>query len=153
MLDALQGWPRGKGKQQGCDSKYFLHCLVLHCLECERIAAIVVIIRVREAAADDAFLSDLEHHRRGGFVKFFVVYFCSFRGKCYLCQYICLYNPKIIFNMRVFKKWMLAAILICGTSVFMACSSNEDTPVPQPDINLAEKIVGKWMTAELDGKP
>ena len=55
--------------------------------------------------------------------------------------------------MRVFKKWMLAAILICGTSVFMACSSNEDTPVPQPDINLAEKIVGKWMTAELDGKP
>ena len=24
--------------------------------------------------------------------------------------------------------WMLAAILICGTSVFMACSSNEDNP-------------------------
>ena len=26
------------------------------------------------------------------------------------------------------KKWMLAAILICGTSVFMACSSMEDNP-------------------------
>ena len=49
---------------------------------------------------------------------------------------------------------MLAAILICGTSVFMACSSNEDNPapVPQPDINLAEKIVGKWMVAELNGE-
>lgn len=56
--------------------------------------------------------------------------------------------------MRKLEKWMLAAILLCGTSVFMACSSNEDnpTPVPQPDINLAEKIVGKWMTAELNGE-
>ena len=57
--------------------------------------------------------------------------------------------------MRKMKMWMLAAILLCGTSVFMACSSNEDNPapVPQPDINLAEKIVGKWMVAELDGEP
>ena len=56
--------------------------------------------------------------------------------------------------MRNLKKWMLAAILICGTSVFMACSSNEDNPapVPQPDLNLAEKIIGKWMVAELDGE-
>ena len=54
--------------------------------------------------------------------------------------------------MRQLKKWMLAAILICGTSVFMACSSNEDNPAPQPDINLAEKIVGKWMVAELNGE-
>ena len=28
------------------------------------------------------------------------------------------------------EKWMLAAILTCGTSVFTACSSNEDAPVP-----------------------
>ena len=55
--------------------------------------------------------------------------------------------------MRTLKQWMLAAILICGTSVFMACSSNDDsTPGPQPDLNLAEKIVGKWMVAELNGK-
>ena len=28
--------------------------------------------------------------------------------------------------MRKLEKWMLAAILICGSSVFTACSSNED---------------------------
>ena len=32
--------------------------------------------------------------------------------------------------MRNLKKWMLADILICGTSVLMACASNEDAPVP-----------------------
>jgi len=32
--------------------------------------------------------------------------------------------------MRNLKKWMLAAILICGTSEFTACSSNEDAPIP-----------------------
>ena len=57
--------------------------------------------------------------------------------------------------MRNLKKWMLAAILICGTAtMFISCAVNEDNPapVPQPDINLAEKIVGKWMVAELDGE-
>ena len=56
--------------------------------------------------------------------------------------------------MKKIMNWMLAAILICGASVFTACTSNEDNPapVPQPDINLAEKIVGKWMVAELDGE-
>ena len=49
---------------------------------------------------------------------------------------------------------MLATILICGISVFTACSSNDgnSSPVPQPDLNLAEKIVGKWMVAELNGE-
>ncbi len=33
--------------------------------------------------------------------------------------------------MREMKKWMLAAILVCGTSVFTACTSdNDDTPAP-----------------------
>ena len=57
--------------------------------------------------------------------------------------------------MKQMKKWMLAAILICGTAaMFTSCKANEDNPapVPQPDLNLAEKIVGKWMVAELDGK-
>ena len=56
--------------------------------------------------------------------------------------------------MRQLKKWMLATILICGISVFTACSSNDEnsSPVPQPDLNLAEKIVGKWMVAELNGE-
>ena len=56
--------------------------------------------------------------------------------------------------MRKLEKWMLAVILICGASLFTACSSNEDNPapVPQSDINLTEKIVGKWMVAELNGE-
>ena len=55
--------------------------------------------------------------------------------------------------MRQLKKWMLAAILICGTAtMFISCAANEDNPAPQPDINLAEKIVGKWMVAELNGE-
>ena len=32
--------------------------------------------------------------------------------------------------MRNLKNWMLAAILICGTSVFTACTSSEDNSVP-----------------------
>ena len=46
------------------------------------------------------------------------------------------------------KKWMLAAILVCGTSVFTACTSdNDDTPAPvQPgsettDNELAVKCI------------
>ena len=55
--------------------------------------------------------------------------------------------------MRQLKKWMLAAILICGTAtMFISCAANEDNPAPQPDINLAEKIVGKWMVGELNGE-
>ena len=48
--------------------------------------------------------------------------------------------------------WMLAAILtICGASVFTACSSNDDIPV-NPDLNLSEGIIGKWMVDELEGQ-
>ena len=52
--------------------------------------------------------------------------------------------------MKRLFQWMLAAILICGATLFTACN-NEDNPAI-PD-NLAEKIIGKWMPAELDGKP
>ncbi|MBO4564946.1 MAG: hypothetical protein J5720_05905 [Bacteroidaceae bacterium] len=49
--------------------------------------------------------------------------------------------------------WVLAAILVCGASVFTSCTEdNDDNPV-QPDLNVAEKIVGKWMVEELDGQP
>ena len=68
MLDALQGWPRGKGKQQGCDSKYFLHCLVLHRLEAKRIVFKLVVRRICETAADHAFLLHLDNHHRGSIV-------------------------------------------------------------------------------------
>ena len=53
--------------------------------------------------------------------------------------------------MKKFINLMLAAILICGASVFTSCTSNDDNPAT-PDLNVAEKIIGKWMTASVDGK-
>ena len=47
--------------------------------------------------------------------------------------------------------WMMAAILICGASVFTSCS-NDDNPVDPAD-NLAEKLIGKWMVSEVEGQP
>ena len=46
--------------------------------------------------------------------------------------------------------WMLTAILICGTTTFTSCT-NEDNPVNPVD-NLSEKIIGKWITADVNGK-
>ena len=46
----------------------------------------------------------------------------------------------------------MAAALICGASVFTACSGNDDNPVT-PDLNLSEKILGKWMFADKNGNP
>ena len=55
--------------------------------------------------------------------------------------------------MRKIFQWALAAALVCGISLAAAsCSSNDDNPAT-PDLNLSEKIIGKWMPAELDGKP
>ena len=51
--------------------------------------------------------------------------------------------------------WVLAATLICGASVFTSCTNgNGDNPVVpvEPDLNVAEKIIGKWMLAENDGE-
>jgi len=58
-----------------------------------------------------------------------------------------------IFRPQVKKimHWMFAAILICGTAAFTACT-NEDNPVTPTD-NLAEKLIGKWIVADRDGKP
>jgi hypothetical protein len=44
-----------------------------------------------------------------------------------------------------------AAALICGLNMFTSCST-DDNPV-KPTDNLTEKIIGKWMEAEIDGKP
>ena len=50
--------------------------------------------------------------------------------------------------------WMMAAILICGVGVFTSCTvDNTDNPAVEPDLNVAEKIIGKWMSAEINGKP
>lgn len=34
--------------------------------------------------------------------------------------------------MKKIMNWMLAAIFICGASVFTACSESEDNPTPKP---------------------
>ena len=51
--------------------------------------------------------------------------------------------------------WVLAATFICAASVFTSCTNgNGDNPVVpvEPDLNVAEKIIGKWMLAERDGE-
>ena len=48
--------------------------------------------------------------------------------------------------------FVIAAALICGASVFTSCT-NDDNPAVEPDLNVAEKIIGKWMVAERDGEP
>lgn len=51
--------------------------------------------------------------------------------------------------MKKLMNWVIVATLICGASVFTACSS-DDKNSTQSDIS--EKLMGKWMVAELDGK-
>ena len=53
--------------------------------------------------------------------------------------------------MRKFQQWVFAAILICGTTVFTSCT-NEDNPAT-PDLNVAEKILGKWIMTDKNGQP
>ena len=49
--------------------------------------------------------------------------------------------------------FVIAAALICGASVFTSCTASDNPAQPvEPDLNVAEKIIGKWMLAEKDGK-
>ena len=43
-------------------------------------------------------------------------------------------------QVKKFMHWMLAAILICGTSVFTACNNSEDNPTPDSAKNRKEFI-------------
>ena len=55
--------------------------------------------------------------------------------------------------MKKMYVWMMAAILVCGESVFTACTvDNADNPA-QSGLNVAEKIVGKWITADYYNQP
>jgi len=47
--------------------------------------------------------------------------------------------------------FVIAAALICSSNVFTSCT-NDDNPAVEPDLNVAEKIIGKWMVAERDGE-
>jgi len=55
--------------------------------------------------------------------------------------------------MKKYLNWMLAAIMICGASVFTSCTASDNPAQPaEPDLGVAEKIIGKWITASVDGK-
>ena len=49
--------------------------------------------------------------------------------------------------MGKMKLWMLAAILSISGTVFTSCSSNDDNTIVDND--LAGKIVGKWIHADI----
>lgn len=53
--------------------------------------------------------------------------------------------------MNRLMQWVMAAALICSSTVFTSCM-NDDNPVGPTD-NLAEKLIGKWMTMENNGQP
>ena len=52
--------------------------------------------------------------------------------------------------MKRLMQWMMAATLICGATLFTACT-NEDNPA-DPAANLSEMIIGKWITADIGGQ-
>ena len=55
--------------------------------------------------------------------------------------------------MKKIMNFLLMAATVCGISLAAAsCSSNDDNPVT-PDLNLSEKIIGKWITADKNGQP
>ena len=55
---------------------------------------------------------------------------------------------------RLFNKnYLLMAATVCGISLAAAsCSSNDDNPAT-PDLNVAQKIIGKWIVADNNGQP
>ena len=44
---------------------------------------------------------------------------------------------------------VLAATVICGACLFTSCKTDEDNN----DLKLEEKIIGKWIQAEINGEP
>ena len=46
---------------------------------------------------------------------------------------------------------VLAATVICGACLFTSCKKDEETG--NSDLRVAEKIIGKWVTADIDGQP
>ena len=56
--------------------------------------------------------------------------------------------------MKKIFNWMLAAIMICSASVFTSCTASDNPASPaEPDLGVAEKIIGKWIKVERDGEP
>ena len=46
---------------------------------------------------------------------------------------------------------LFAATVICGACLFTSCKKDEETG--NSDLRVAEKIIGKWVTADVDGQP
>ena len=46
---------------------------------------------------------------------------------------------------------VLAATVICGACLFTSCKKDEETG--NSDLRVAEKIIGKWDTADVEGQP
>ena len=51
--------------------------------------------------------------------------------------------------MKKLLQWMMAAIFVCGASVFTSCSDDKDSDIE----NLSEKIIGMWLQADINGNP
>lgn len=64
----------------------------------------------------------------------------------------CLIVQLRLIIMNRFKHLMLAATLFCVVAVIMSSCSKDDDKKDE-DNKLAEKIIGKWMVADLDGQP
>ena len=54
-------------------------------------------------------------------------------------------------SMKKIMNLVLAAILICGATLFASCT-NEDNPT-DPAANLSEMIIGKWIETDINGQP
>ena len=52
--------------------------------------------------------------------------------------------------MKKYFNLMIAAIMICGASVFTSCTN--DDPVAESDLGVAQKITGRWISTSVDGK-
>ena len=53
--------------------------------------------------------------------------------------------------MKRLFQWMIAAILFCGVAAMFTSCTNSDNPAPPIDDNLAEKILGTWIEADING--
>ena len=60
-------------------------------------------------------------------------------------------REKIGLKAKMLFQWVMAAILICGATVFTSCSKDDNSVTP--DLNVSEKIMGKWMKSEQNGQP
>ena len=64
-----------------------------------------------------------------------------------------MYNNKYNVIMQKILNYLLMAATVCGISLAAAsCSSNDDNPAT-PDLNVAQKIIGKWIVTDKNGQP